>query len=41
MELEAVNRRGRAVKVRVNATPLALGADDPTGSVLVMQLLGE
>jgi two-component system CheB/CheR fusion protein len=37
IELEAVNRRGRPVRVRVKATPLASGKDGPEGSVLVMR----
>jgi two-component system CheB/CheR fusion protein len=35
--LDAVNRRGRRIQVRVTATALRAGDDGPTGAVLVMQ----
>jgi hypothetical protein len=35
--LSAVNRRGRQVELRVSATPLMSGADDPTGALLLME----
>jgi two-component system CheB/CheR fusion protein len=35
--LSAVNRRGRQVELRVSATPLLSGADDPSGALLVME----
>ncbi len=36
--LDAINRRGRPVKVRVSCTPLATGADDqPRGVILLME----
>jgi len=41
VELAAVNRRGKSVRVRVGATPLAEGRAEPTGSVLVMHLLSD
>jgi two-component system CheB/CheR fusion protein len=37
--LDAVNRRGRPIRVQVTATPLNANEQDPTGSVLVMQVL--
>jgi two-component system, chemotaxis family, CheB/CheR fusion protein len=40
VELGAINRRGRAVTVRVKTTPLTSGPDGPVGSLLVMQIVG-
>jgi two-component system CheB/CheR fusion protein len=37
--LDAVNRRGRPIRVQVTATPLIANEQDPAGSVLVMQVL--
>jgi two-component system CheB/CheR fusion protein len=36
--LDAVNRRGRAVRVQITATPLVADEGVPSGSVLVMQV---
>jgi two-component system CheB/CheR fusion protein len=33
----AVNRRGRAVELRVTATPLMSGGDEPSGALLLME----
>jgi two-component system CheB/CheR fusion protein len=35
--LEAVNRRGRAVQLRVSATPLLAGNNEPSGALLLME----
>lgn len=35
--LRAVNRRGRSVQLRVSATPLLSGQDDPDGALLLME----
>jgi two-component system CheB/CheR fusion protein len=35
--LTAINRRGRSVELRVNATPLVSGDDEPTGALLLME----
>jgi two-component system CheB/CheR fusion protein len=35
--LDAVNRRGRAVQLRVTATPLVSGDAEPTGALLLME----
>ena len=38
--LEAVNRRGRNVTLRVTATPLVVEPNDPTGALLLMEHSG-
>jgi two-component system CheB/CheR fusion protein len=35
--LDAVNRRGRRVELRVSATPLLAGNDEPSGALLLME----
>jgi two-component system CheB/CheR fusion protein len=35
--LQAVNRRGRTVELRVSATPLLSGSEEPGGALLVME----
>ncbi len=35
--LEAINRRGRAVKLRVTVTPLLSGGEEPTGALLLLE----
>jgi two-component system CheB/CheR fusion protein len=35
--LSAVNRRGRQVELRVSATPLLSGANEPSGALLLME----
>jgi two-component system CheB/CheR fusion protein len=35
--VEAVNRRGRAVHLRVSVTPLLSDGDEPTGALLLME----
>jgi two-component system CheB/CheR fusion protein len=35
--LAAVNRRGRSVRLRVAATPLISGTEEPSGALLLME----
>jgi two-component system CheB/CheR fusion protein len=35
--VDAVNRRGRSVRLRVTATPLISGIEDPSGALLLME----
>jgi two-component system CheB/CheR fusion protein len=35
--LQAVNRRGRSMQLRVSATPLMSGDDEPSGALLLME----
>ncbi|HKC27100.1 MAG TPA: CheR family methyltransferase [Jatrophihabitans sp.] len=37
--LQAVNRRGRSVRLRVTATPLISGSAEPTGALLLIEAL--
>jgi two-component system CheB/CheR fusion protein len=37
VQLEAVNRRGRTITVRVGCSPLLGGADGPDGAIIVME----
>jgi two-component system CheB/CheR fusion protein len=37
VQLEAVNRRGRTITVRVSCSPLRGGADGPGGAIIVME----
>jgi two-component system CheB/CheR fusion protein len=39
--VDAVNRRGRPVRVRVRFAPLVNGDEDPRGSIVMMEVLGE
>jgi two-component system, chemotaxis family, CheB/CheR fusion protein len=39
--VEAVNRRGRPVEVRVRFAPLTTGEEDSRGSIVMMEVLGE
>jgi two-component system CheB/CheR fusion protein len=36
LQSEAVNRRGRAIRIRVAGIPLQSGASDPTGVIILM-----
>jgi two-component system CheB/CheR fusion protein len=36
----AVNRRGRSIELKVTATPLASGGDEPSGALLLMEPVG-
>jgi len=37
VRLEAINRRGRSVDLRVRVTPLNSGGEDPSGALLLME----
>lgn len=37
LQLQAVNRRGRSIQLRVAATPLMSGSDGPHGALLLME----
>jgi two-component system CheB/CheR fusion protein len=37
MTVDSINRRGRAVALRVTVTPLASGAEEPAGALLVIE----
>jgi two-component system, chemotaxis family, CheB/CheR fusion protein len=39
-QVDAINRRGRSITLRVTVTPLISGADDPTGALLLMEQSG-
>ena len=36
LQLEAINRRGRSVSLRITVTPLIVGSDERTGALLIM-----
>jgi two-component system CheB/CheR fusion protein len=39
--LDAVNRRGRAIQLRVSVTPLLSGDEAPGGALMLMELVAE
>ena len=40
-ELQAVNRRGRTVRLRTHVTPLLSGDNQPSGALLLMEQDGD
>jgi two-component system CheB/CheR fusion protein len=40
MTVDSINRRGRPVALRVTVTPLASGAEDPAGALLMIEQTG-
>ena len=41
ISLDAVNRRGRAIQLRVSVTPLIAGYEEPSGALMVMEGITE
>lgn len=40
LKLDAINRRGRSISLRITVTPLLSGADAPNGALVLMEQLG-